>query len=308
MTVRLQNLLSHAGLCSRRHAAEWIAAGRVKVNGRVETEAGFRADPAADRVEVDGRPLAAPERPRTIIMYKPPGVISSASDPFGGETVCDMIRPAVKERLVPVGRLDKESEGLLLMSNDGDLVLRLTHPRHGHEKLYLVRVAGRWTADKLETLRSPLEIDGWRIRPCDVELLREGRDNVHDLLFRLREGRKRQIRKLCSCAHLVVLALKRVQEGPLVLGELKPGEWRDLDPRETAALLREAVRVPLRLPPGEWPPRYAMHSARPAADIQPQSAPRGGATRPPPAPKRRRFVTRPEDLPRLSGESGVERW
>lgn len=263
MTERLQNILSHAGVASRRHAAEIIASGRVSVNGRVETEPGFRADPAADKVSVDGRPLPRPERLRTIMLYKPVGVLSTASDPFGGTTVCDLVRGAVQERLVPVGRLDKESEGLLLMSNDGDLTLRLTHPRYGKEKRYLVRAAGRWSPEKLATLRSPLEIDGERIRPCTVELVRQGADNVHDLLFTLKEGRKRQIRKMCSAAHLTVLALKRVSEGPLSLGGLRPGEWRDLEPREIEALRSGAVpHWSDGLPPGEWPPKYEMYSFR----------------------------------------------
>ncbi len=261
MTVRLQNVLSHAGVCSRRHAAELVAAGRVTVNGRVVTEAGFRTDPGHDAVAVDGRPLSAPLRRRTIMLCKPVGVLSAMSDPFGGRTVCDIVPPAKSERLVPAGRLDKDSEGLLLMSNDGDLVLRLTHPRYGHEKLYLARVAGRWSPEKLATLRSPLEIDGVRIRPCKVEMVREGVDNVHDLLFRLKEGRKRQIRKMCSCAHLVVLALKRVAEGPLVLGGLRPGEWRDLDPAELAALSSPNASAPPSLPPGEWPPHYEQYPA-----------------------------------------------
>lgn len=265
MTERLQNLLSHAGVCSRRHAADLTAAGRVTVNGRAVFEPGFRVDPEKDAVALDGKPLAAPERKRTIVMYKPVGVLSAASDERGGKTVNDLIRHAVRERLVPVGRLDKESEGLLLMSNDGDLVLRLTHPRYGHEKLYLVRAAGRWTQEKLDILRSPLEIDGYAIRPCKVDLLREGRDNVHDLLFRLKEGRKRQIRKMCSCAHLTVLALKRVCEGPLSLGGLRPGEWRDLEPGEIAALER-GTAAPRSLPPGEWPPHYEFYPANDATD------------------------------------------
>ena len=130
MTERIQNILSHAGVASRRHAAAMIEAGRVAVDGRVVTEPYLRFDPATVKVEVDGRPIAASrERVRTIMLYKPAGVLSTLSDPFGGETVADLLRGKVQERLVPVGRLDKDSEGLLLMSNDGDLTLKLTHPR-----------------------------------------------------------------------------------------------------------------------------------------------------------------------------------
>ncbi len=232
---RLQNVLSHAGVASRRHAAEIIAAGRVTVDGRVVCEPGARVDPAA-KIAVDGRPLAAPARLRTVMLYKPVGVLSSMSDPFGGRTVADLVR--VPERLVPVGRLDKESEGLLLMSNDGDLTLRLTHPRYEHEKRYVVKVAGRWSEEKLRTLRGPVRMpDGYVTRPVPVQVLRGPEQNVTLLEFRLHEGRKRQIRYMCSAAHLVVLSLKRVAVGGLQLDErLRPGEWRDLDARELALL------------------------------------------------------------------------
>lgn len=241
MTERIQNILSHAGVASRRHAAAMIEAGRVAVDGRVVTEPYLRFDPATVKVEVDGRPIAASrERVRTIMLYKPAGVLSTLSDPFGGETVVDLLRGQVPERLVPVGRLDKESEGLLLMSNDGDLTLALTHPRFAHEKTYIVRVAGRWSEEKLRILRGPVAMpDGYVTRPVPVEVVRPaGRDNVAVLAFRLREGRKRQIRYMCSAAHLVVLSLKRVAVGALRLPEdLKPGAWRDLTPDERRLLV-----------------------------------------------------------------------
>ncbi len=235
---RLQNVLAHAGIASRRKAAEIIAAGRVTVDGLVVREAGARVDPTVARIKVDGKPLAGAERKRTIMLYKPAGVLSTVSDPFGGETVAALIRGKIPERLVPVGRLDKDSEGLLLMSNDGDLTLRLTHPRFEHEKTYIVRAAGHWSEDKLRTLRSEIEMpDGYRIRPVPVEVLRVGENNVHLLRFRLREGRKRQIRYMCSAAHLVVVSLKRVAIGDLQLPEtLQPGEWRDLTADELACL------------------------------------------------------------------------
>ena len=240
MEERLQNVLSHRGVASRRHAADIIAAGRVTVDGRVVTEPGLRVDPAAVRITVDGQPLgAAVEKTRTILMYKPAGVLSTVSDPFGGKTVLDLVRGQVNERLVPVGRLDKDSEGLLLLSNDGDLTYRLTHPRFEHEKTYIVRAAGRWSEEKLATLRSDVEMpDGYRIRPVPVEVVRIGRDNVHVLCFRLREGRKRQIRYMCSAAHLVVLSLKRVAIGRLRRpDDMRPGAWRDLAPAERNMLL-----------------------------------------------------------------------
>ena len=236
MEERLQNVLSHRGVASRRHAAEIIAAGRVTVDGRVVTEPGARVDPASTKIAVDGRPLAAPEKKRTVMLYKPVGVLSSTSDPFGGETVADIVR--TPERLVPVGRLDKDSEGLLLMSNDGDLTLRLTHPRYEHEKTYVVRAAGRWSEEKLRTLRGPVKMpDGYVTRPAPVKVLAEPVANVTTLEFRLREGRKRQIRYMCSAAHLVVVSLKRVAVGRLRLDPaLAPGEWRDLTEEELSLL------------------------------------------------------------------------
>lgn len=239
MEERLQNVLARAGVASRRGAAAVIEAGRVTVDGLVVREPGFRVDPSAAKVLVDGRPVGAPERKRTIMLYKPVGVLSTLSDPFGGRTVADLIRGKVAERLVPVGRLDKDSEGLLLMSNDGDLALKLTHPRYEHEKTYVVRAAGRWSEEKLRVLRGPVEMpDGYVTRPVPVEVVKAGRDNVHELVFRLREGRKRQIRYMCSAAHLVVVSLKRVAIGALRLPEnLAPGEWRDLTKEETDAVL-----------------------------------------------------------------------
>ena len=236
---RLQNVLAHAGVSSRRGAAAIIESGRVTVDGIVVNEPGARVDPASASISVDGRPLSAPEPRRTIMLYKPVGVLSSMSDPFGGRTVADLIRGKVAERVVPVGRLDKDSEGLLLMSNDGELTLKLTHPRYDHEKTYEVRVAGRWSDDKLRILRSAVKMpDGYVIRPVPVDVVDVGRDNVHLLRFRLREGRKRQIRYMCSAAHLVVLSLKRVAIGSLALpADLKPGEWRDLTREESDGLL-----------------------------------------------------------------------
>ena len=239
MEERLQNILAHRGVASRRHSAVIISEGRVTVDGIVCTEPGARFDPSKSSIKVDGRPLASSvEKPRTIMMYKPVGVLSSVSDPFGGNTVVDLIKGKVKERLVPVGRLDKDSEGLILLSNDGDLALKLTHPRYEHEKTYVVRAAGRWSEDKLDVLRGPVEMpDGYVTRPVPVEVLRKQENNVHLLLFKLKEGRKRQIRYMCSAAHLVVLSLKRVQIAKLRLDDtLKPGEWRDLTEAELACL------------------------------------------------------------------------
>ena len=232
---RLQNILAHAGVASRRGAAALVESGVVTVDGLVVKEPGARFAATAD-IRVNGRPLVAAERKRTVVLNKPAGVLSTMSDPFGGPTVAELVK--TPERLVPVGRLDRDSEGLLLMSNDGDLVNRLTHPRFEHRKTYLVKVAGRWSADKLATLRSPLTLDdGYTIRPVPVEEVRDLGANVRLLKFVLTEGRKRQIRKMCSAAHLVVLSLRRIAVGAFELPrDLAPGAWRDLTVAELAAL------------------------------------------------------------------------
>ena len=232
---RLQNILAHAGVASRRGAAALIESGVVTVDGVVVKEPGARFEEGV-RVKVNGKAVSAAEKPRTVVLYKPVGVLSTMSDPFGGRTVADLVK--TPERLVPVGRLDKDSEGLLLMSNDGNLVNRLTHPRFDHKKTYLVMVAGRWSEEKLAVLRSPLTLDdGYTIRPVPVEVVCDEGNNVRLLKFVLGEGRKRQIRKMCSAAHLVVLELKRVAVGRFELPPaLKPGDWCDLTDGELGLL------------------------------------------------------------------------
>ena len=243
---RLQNILAHAGVASRRGAAALIESGVVTVDGIVVKEPGARFEGGV-MIKVNGKVISAEEKHRTIVLYKPVGVLSTMSDPFGGKTVADFIYgrngqdarcPRIDERLVPIGRLDKDSEGLLLMSNDGTLVNELTHPRFNHTKTYLVKVAGRWSAEKLKTLRSPLTLDdGYTIRPVPVEVVQEWENNTRLLKFVLSEGRKRQIRKMCSAAHLVVLTLKRVKVGNFELPrDLQPGEWRDLTDAELKLL------------------------------------------------------------------------
>ena len=234
---RLQNILARAGIASRRGAAALIESGAVTVDGLVVREPGARFEPTAE-IRVNGRPIAAADRKRTIVLNKPAGVLSTMHDPFGGKTVAEIVK--TPERLVPIGRLDKDSNGLLVMSNDGALVNELTHPRFAHKKTYLVKVAGRWSAEKLAVLRSPLTLDdGYTIRPVPVEVVEDYGNNTRLLRFVLSEGRKRQIRKMCSAAHLVVLTLTRVAVGAFELPrDLKPGEWRDLSQDEIAKLVK----------------------------------------------------------------------
>ena len=229
---RLQNMLAKRGIASRRHAAEMIEAGHVTVNNTRVIEPGFRINADTDVICVDGQKLPKEaEKHRTILFYKPCGLICSA-DNERGETVCDFMKPHFPERLVPVGRLDKESEGLLLMSNDGELTNIMTHPRYGHTKTYIARVAGHMDDKKIEILRSRPEIDGYVIEPVEVEVLKVGRDHTHKIAFTLSEGRNKQIRKMCSLAHFVVLELVRVRIGPIKICNMKPGEFRELTAAE----------------------------------------------------------------------------
>lgn len=234
----MQNVLARRGVASRRHAAEWIAAGRVTVSGKTVLEPGWRVMPGVEEIRLDGRLLAAhAETPRTLLMYKPCGVICSA-DSSQGQTVCDLIRH-LPERLVPVGRLDKDSEGLILLSNDGDLIQRLTHPRHGHTKRYEVTVTGQLTEAALQTLRARQELDGYLTRSAQVQVLQQGR-TTHTLEFTLCEGRNHQIRRLCGRAGLTVTRLLRTAVAGLTLAGLRPGEWRELTAEELARLQADA--------------------------------------------------------------------
>ena len=234
---RLDKILVSQGIGSRKEVQKIIRSKRVSVDGEIITKPDFKLDAESSHLTLDGQALEIKEH-IYIMLNKPAGVLSSMSDPFGGRTVADLIRGQVAERLVPVGRLDKDSEGLLLMSNDGDLTLRLTHPRYDHEKTYIVKVAGRWSEEKLAVLRAAVRMpDGYVIRPVPVKVIRANPDHTTVLEFRLREGRKRQIRYMCSAAHLVVISLKRVAIGAFRLPDaLAPGDWRDLTADELAAL------------------------------------------------------------------------
>jgi pseudouridine synthase len=234
--VRLQKLLSQAGIASRRAAERLIADGRVMVNGRTVTAMGVKADPAADDIRVDGRRLKLAERRRYLLLYKPAGVVTTRADPQRRTTVMDLLA-GVREYVYPVGRLDYDSEGLLLLTNDGDLAARLTHPRHGVERTYEALVSGMPDPDAIERLRKGIPLDGHRTLPADVALLNERRrDGDGVLRITIREGRNRQVRRMCEAVGHPVQKLKRVRIGPIGDRRLKAGEWRDLTEREVELL------------------------------------------------------------------------
>ena len=237
MKERLQKIISASGLMSRRAAEELIAAGKVSVNG-VTAALGDKAEAGIDRIRVDGKALPSAGEKLYIMLNKPRGYVTTLSDEKGRRDVSQLVKE-LGTRLYPVGRLDMYSEGRLIMTNDGDFANRLMHPSHEIDKCYHTWVKGEDIGWAVELLRCPMEIDGYVTRPVPVEVVHPaGRDNVAVLAFRLREGRKRQIRYMCSAAHLVVLSLKRVAVGALRLPEdLKPGAWRDLTPDERSLLV-----------------------------------------------------------------------
>jgi 23S rRNA pseudouridine2605 synthase len=233
MTERLQKVLASAGLGSRRGCEELIRSGRVTVNG-VIAELGSKADPDVDDIRVDGNPIKSSEPLVYVALYKPVGVVSSRRSQSARSTVCDLVEAPAK--LYPVGRLDVDSEGLILLTNDGDLTHKLTHPRFGHEKEYRVLLDRRPDAEQMAALRRGIVLeDGVRTLPARAWHEKKAGEDAW-LRIVLRQGRKRQIRETARALGLKVYRLIRVRIGRLSIGKLKPGEWRFLDQAEIVQL------------------------------------------------------------------------
>lgn len=230
MLERLQKIIAACGECSRRNAEKLIIDGKVKVNGIVAS-LGDKADASSDVIEVSGKVISGATK-YYIMLNKPRGYITTLDDERNRKTVSELVD--VGTRVHPVGRLDYNSEGLLLMTNDGELTYRLTHPSHDIPKGYIVTVRGR-LEDSLTILKSPIMIDGKETRPADVTVLRENSDGglLHIVI---REGRNRQIRRMCEAANLQVIRLKRVTIGDLALEKMPAGRWRHLTEREVKYL------------------------------------------------------------------------
>jgi 23S rRNA pseudouridine2605 synthase len=236
---RLQKVLAQAGVASRRAAERLIAEGRVTVNGVTVREMGTKAEDGDD-IRVDGRRIRTAERKRYILLYKPASVVTTRSDPQRRRTVLDFLA-AVREYVYPVGRLDYDTEGLLLLTNDGDLAARLTHPRHGVERTYEARVAGMPDERAIERLRTGVPLDGRRTLPADVLLLNGARRDKDGIVrLTIREGRNRQVRRMLEAVGHPVQTLKRTRIGPISDRQLKPGSWRDLTADEVRRLSRVA--------------------------------------------------------------------
>ena len=248
---RLQKILASAGIASRRAAEQIIAAGRVTVNGQVVTEMGSRAQPGTDQIAVDGRPIGVQQpgtehAPIYLALNKPKGIVTTAKDTHGRPTVLDVIKGGHFEergiRLYPVGRLDADTSGLLLLTNDGDLTFRLTHPRYGVEKEYEVLVRGRVEPAEIQRLRDGAEIEGEKTGSARVEEVRATKETIPHSGSRFTKAASGRSGLMCAAVGHPVLDLQRVRFGPITMGDLQPGRWRFLAVHEVHAL-RKAVKL-----------------------------------------------------------------
>lgn len=230
--------MARAGVASRRRNEELIAEGKVRVNGKPVTTPGLKIDPLRDRVEVDGRLLRKPEKKVYLLLYKPVGYVSTVSDPRGRRKVTDLLR-GIKQRVYPVGRLDYDTEGLLILTNDGALTYALTHPRHEVPKTYLALVQGVPSRQQIESLQKGVELEDGYTAPAVVRVVGSRKNNAL-LEITIREGRNRQVRRMCEHIGHPVLSLKRVRVGPLQLGDLQPGQFRHLTVKEVHRLKKAA--------------------------------------------------------------------
>lgn len=242
MDVRLQKILSGAGIASRRAAEQLMREGRVSVNGATILDLGAKADPERDDIRVDGSRVKGRERPRYLLLNKPRGFVTTRSDPQGRATVLTLLQ-GVREYVYPVGRLDYDSEGLLLLTNDGELAARLTHPKHEVERVYEARVSGVPDAKALGRLARGVIIDGHKTSPGKARLLSvipNARRDHAIIEVTIHEGRNRQVRKMCEAVGHRVIGLRRTRIGPIADAKLPVGAYRDLSPREVTALRRSA--------------------------------------------------------------------
>lgn len=239
--IRLQKFFTDNKIMSRRSAERVIEAGNVKING-VTAKVGDKVDPENDVVTFNGKIIKnIKEEKKYIMLNKPLGYVTTTSDEKGRETVLSLISD-VGERVYPVGRLDMYSEGLLILTNDGELTNRLTHPKHNMPKTYSVIIKGDISPDVLHKLNSPMEIDGYKLKPVKVRVLSQ-KNGATNTLFTLNEGRNRQIRKMCEACGLTIMRLTRISVGKLKLGELERGKWRELTKSEINYLLGESDNI-----------------------------------------------------------------
>lgn len=237
MEERLQKYLASCGIASRRKCEEYISQGKVQVNGKVVTELGTKINPDRDTVKFDGKIVNQAKNLVYILLNKPIGYVTTADDQFGRDTVLDLVK--VRERVVPVGRLDMYTSGALILTNDGDFVYKVTHPKHEIEKTYTVTVKGIVKNNEVEQLRKGVTIDDYTTKPAKVKILKTDTEkDISRLEITIHEGKNRQVRKMCEAVGRKVLALHRSKIGRIGVKDLELGKWRFLQKREVQELLK----------------------------------------------------------------------
>lgn len=236
-SIRLQKFLANSGVASRRKCEELILDGKVSVNGQIVKELGTKVNPAVDKVEYCGNPVFISNKFVYILLNKPIGYVTTAKDQFDRDSVLDLVK--VKERVVPVGRLDMYTSGALILTNDGDFVYKVTHPKHEITKTYTVTVRGVIENDAVEKLRNGVEIEDYKTRPAKVKILKTDEEkNISRLEITIHEGKNRQVRKMCEAVGSKVVALHRSKIGDIGVKDLKLGTWRYLKDFEVKKILK----------------------------------------------------------------------
>lgn len=234
--IRLQKYLAEAGVASRRKCEEFIQQGRVRINGNVAT-LGEKVNPEIDKVEFDNKEIGKIEEHVYILLNKPIGYVTTAKEQFGRDSVLDLVK--VKQRIVPVGRLDMYTSGALLLSNDGDFIYKVTHPKHEVDKTYTVTLKGIVTKEDVQKLKNGVEIEDYITKPAQVKILKTDEEkNISRLAITIHEGKNRQVRKMCEAIGKKVQALHRTKIGNIDVKELKLGTWRYLKPQEVEYLIK----------------------------------------------------------------------
>ena len=237
MEERLQKYLANCGIASRRKCEEYILQGKVKVNGKIVTELGTKINPEKDVIQFENKIVKENKKYVYILLNKPIGYVTTADDQFGRDTVLDLVK--VKERIVPVGRLDMYTSGALILTNDGDFVYKVTHPKHEIKKTYTVTVKGIVQNDEVEKLRKGVQIEDYTTKPAKVKILKTDTEkDISRLEITIHEGKNRQVRKMCEAVGRKVLALHRSKIGKIEVKDLELGKWRYLQPKEVEELLK----------------------------------------------------------------------
>lgn len=239
MEERLQKYLAQCGVASRRKCEELILQGRVQINGVTVTELGTKINPEKDKIKFDGKDVKQSQKLVYILLNKPIGYVTTADDQFGRDTVLDLVK--VKERIVPVGRLDMYTSGALILTNDGDFVYQVTHPKHEIEKTYTVTIKGIVRNDEVEQLRSGVKIDNYITKPARVKILKTDTEkDISRLEITIHEGKNRQVRKMCEAVGRKVLALHRSKIGGIGVKDIELGKWRYLTANEVQQILKNS--------------------------------------------------------------------